>query len=206
MLEHRPGIPREDRADARDTQRREGFGRVRELHPDGPAALAQGRAELELDDPDASRCGPCGGHVDHHEVAAERALVGAVEPALGVPREEFPGEAPLVGLEGVGVVRDGAVGARGVGHAVDGSAKAVLTRDEVSRAINSEVKAGRGTPHGGVYLDIASRMSPEEIKRRLPSMYHQFLELAEVDITKDEMVTVRHKKFPAQSQKELNSF
>ena len=44
-----------------------------------------------------------------------------------------------------------------------------------------------GAPHGGVYLDIASRMTPEEIKRRLPSMYHQFLELAEVDITKDEM-------------------
>jgi succinate dehydrogenase / fumarate reductase flavoprotein subunit len=63
----------------------------------------------------------------------------------------------------------------------------LLPRDEVSRAINAEVKAGRGSPHGGVYLDIASRMTPEEIKKRLPSMYHQFLELAEVDITKDEM-------------------
>ncbi|OBF29204.1 fumarate reductase/succinate dehydrogenase flavoprotein subunit [Mycobacterium sp. ACS4331] len=63
----------------------------------------------------------------------------------------------------------------------------LLPRDEVARAINSEVKAGRGTPHGGVYLDIASRMPAEEIKRRLPSMYHQFIELAEVDITKDEM-------------------
>lgn len=63
----------------------------------------------------------------------------------------------------------------------------LLPRDEVARAINSEVKAGRGTPHGGVYLDIASRMPTEEIKRRLPSMYHQFIELAEVDITKDEM-------------------
>ena len=63
----------------------------------------------------------------------------------------------------------------------------LLPRDEVARAINSEVKAGRGTPHGGVYLDIASRMPAEEIKRRLPSMYHQFMELAEVDITKDEM-------------------
>ncbi len=63
----------------------------------------------------------------------------------------------------------------------------LLPRDEVARAINTEVKAGRGSPHGGVYLDIASRMTPEEIKRRLPSMYHQFLELAEVDITKDEM-------------------
>src|SRR5246500_326277 len=63
----------------------------------------------------------------------------------------------------------------------------LLPRDEVARAINSEVKAGRGTPHGGVYLDIASRLTPAEIKRRLPSMYHQFMELAEVDITKDAM-------------------
>ncbi|MGB5110411.1 MAG: fumarate reductase/succinate dehydrogenase flavoprotein subunit [Mycobacterium sp.] len=63
----------------------------------------------------------------------------------------------------------------------------LLPRDEVARAINEEVKAGRGTPHGGVYLDIASRMPAEEIKRRLPSMYHQFIELAEVDITKDAM-------------------
>ena len=59
----------------------------------------------------------------------------------------------------------------------------LLPRDEVARAINSEVKAGRGTPHGGVYLDIASRRSPEFIKKRLPSMYHQFKELADVDIT-----------------------
>ena len=63
----------------------------------------------------------------------------------------------------------------------------LLPRDEVARAINSEVKAGRGTPHGGVYLDIASRLPAEEIKRRLPSMYHQFMELAEVDITKEAM-------------------
>jgi succinate dehydrogenase / fumarate reductase, flavoprotein subunit len=63
----------------------------------------------------------------------------------------------------------------------------LLPRDEVARAINSEVKAGRGSPHGGVYLDIASRLTPAEIKRRLPSMYHQFMELAEVDITKDPM-------------------
>src|SRR3546814_15121679 len=62
----------------------------------------------------------------------------------------------------------------------------LLPRDEVARAINEEVKAGRGTPHGGVYLDIASRMPAEEIKRRLPSMYHQFLELAEVDIRSEE--------------------
>ena len=63
----------------------------------------------------------------------------------------------------------------------------LLPRDEVARAINSEVKAGRGTPHGGVYLDIASRLTPEQIKRRLPSMYHQFMELAGVDITKEPM-------------------
>src|ERR1700759_2094189 len=63
----------------------------------------------------------------------------------------------------------------------------LLPRDEVARAINSEVKAGRGTPHGGVYLDIASRLTPEEIQRRLPSMYHQFMELAGVDITKEPM-------------------
>jgi succinate dehydrogenase / fumarate reductase flavoprotein subunit len=60
----------------------------------------------------------------------------------------------------------------------------LLPRDEVARAINSEVKAGRGTEAGGVLLDIASRRSAEEIRRRLPSMYHQFKELADVDITK----------------------
>jgi succinate dehydrogenase / fumarate reductase flavoprotein subunit len=63
----------------------------------------------------------------------------------------------------------------------------LLPRDEVTRAIYAEVKAGRGSPHGGVYLDIASRRSAEYIKRRLPSMYHQFLELAGVDITKEPM-------------------
>jgi succinate dehydrogenase / fumarate reductase flavoprotein subunit len=63
----------------------------------------------------------------------------------------------------------------------------LLPRDEVARAINAEVKAGRGSPHGGVYLDIASRRSPEFIRRRLPSMYHQFMELAGVDITKEPM-------------------
>jgi succinate dehydrogenase / fumarate reductase flavoprotein subunit len=59
----------------------------------------------------------------------------------------------------------------------------LLPRDEVARAINSEVKAGRGTKAGGVLLDIASRRSADEIRRRLPSMYHQFKELADVDIT-----------------------
>ncbi|MBF6085990.1 fumarate reductase/succinate dehydrogenase flavoprotein subunit [Nocardia cyriacigeorgica] len=63
----------------------------------------------------------------------------------------------------------------------------LLPRDEVARAINEEVKAGRGTEHGGVYLDIASRMPAEEIVRRLPSMHHQFKELADVDITKEPM-------------------
>jgi succinate dehydrogenase / fumarate reductase flavoprotein subunit len=63
----------------------------------------------------------------------------------------------------------------------------LLPRDEVARAINSEVKEGRGSPHGGVFLDIASRMSAEEIQRRLPSMYHQFKELADVDITAEAM-------------------
>jgi succinate dehydrogenase / fumarate reductase flavoprotein subunit len=63
----------------------------------------------------------------------------------------------------------------------------LLPRDEVARAINSEVKAGRGSPHGGVFLDIASRLTPAEINRRLPSMYHQFMELAGVDITKEPM-------------------
>ena len=63
----------------------------------------------------------------------------------------------------------------------------LLPRDEVARAINSEVKGGRGTEHGGVYLDIASRMPADEIVRRLPSMHHQFLELADVDITKEQM-------------------
>jgi succinate dehydrogenase / fumarate reductase, flavoprotein subunit len=63
----------------------------------------------------------------------------------------------------------------------------LLPRDEVARAINSEIKAGRGSPHGGVLLDIATRRDPDYIKRRLPSMYHQFLQLADVDITKEAM-------------------
>jgi succinate dehydrogenase / fumarate reductase flavoprotein subunit len=63
----------------------------------------------------------------------------------------------------------------------------LLPRDEVARAINSEVKAGRGTEHGGVWLDIATRRSPEYIQKRLPSMYHQFKELADVDITREAM-------------------
>ncbi|MFC9475258.1 fumarate reductase/succinate dehydrogenase flavoprotein subunit [Nocardia sp. NPDC056952] len=63
----------------------------------------------------------------------------------------------------------------------------LLPRDEVARAINEEVKAGRGTEHGGVYLDIASRMPADEIVRRLPSMHHQFKELADVDITAEPM-------------------
>jgi succinate dehydrogenase / fumarate reductase flavoprotein subunit len=63
----------------------------------------------------------------------------------------------------------------------------LLPRDEVARAINAEVKAGRGSPHGGAFLDIASRRPADYIKRRLPSMYHQFKELADVDITREPM-------------------
>ncbi len=63
----------------------------------------------------------------------------------------------------------------------------LLPRDEVARSINAEVKAGRGSPRGGVFLDIASRRPAEEILRKLPSMYHQFKELADVDITKEPM-------------------
>jgi succinate dehydrogenase / fumarate reductase flavoprotein subunit len=63
----------------------------------------------------------------------------------------------------------------------------LLPRDEVARAINSEVKEGRGSEHGGVFLDIASRRDAAEIMRRLPSMHHQFKELADVDITKEPM-------------------
>ncbi len=60
------------------------------------------------------------------------------------------------------------------------------TRDVVARAIYTEVKEGRGTEHGGAFLDI-SHKPPEYVKRKLPSMYHQFLELADVDITKGPM-------------------
>jgi succinate dehydrogenase / fumarate reductase flavoprotein subunit len=64
----------------------------------------------------------------------------------------------------------------------------LLTRDHVARCINREVKEGRGSPHGGVFLDIAwikEKMSdaPEHIKKKLPSMYHQFKQLADLDIT-----------------------
>lgn len=63
----------------------------------------------------------------------------------------------------------------------------LLTRDVVARSIRAEVKAGRGSPHGGAFLDIASRRDPDFIRRKLPSMYHQFKELAEVDITQEPM-------------------
>ena len=63
----------------------------------------------------------------------------------------------------------------------------LLPRDEVARAINSEIKAGRGSPHGGIFLDIASRRDADFIRKRLPSMYHQFKELADVDITAEPM-------------------
>jgi len=71
---------------------------------------------------------------------------------------------------------------RSVGRTPD-----LLPRDEVARAINTEIKEDRGSPHGGVYLDIATRRDSGYITRRLPGMYHQFLELADVDITKEPM-------------------
>jgi succinate dehydrogenase / fumarate reductase flavoprotein subunit len=63
----------------------------------------------------------------------------------------------------------------------------LLTRDVVARAIRAEVKAGRGSPHGGAFLDIASRRPADFIRKKLPSMYHQFKELAEIDITAEPM-------------------
>jgi succinate dehydrogenase / fumarate reductase flavoprotein subunit len=63
----------------------------------------------------------------------------------------------------------------------------LLPRDEVARAINAEVKAGRGSPHGGVFLDVSTRLPAAEILKRLPSMHHQFKELADVDITAEPM-------------------
>src|SRR4051812_50209360 len=63
----------------------------------------------------------------------------------------------------------------------------LLPRDEVARAINTEVKEGRGSPHGGVFLDVSTRMPAAEIVKRLPSMHHQFKELADVDITAEPM-------------------
>lgn len=72
-------------------------------------------------------------------------------------------------------------------HANNRRPPELLPRDEVARSINAEVKAGRGSPHGGVFLDIATRRSAEYIHRRLPSMYHQFKELAGVDITTEAM-------------------
>jgi succinate dehydrogenase / fumarate reductase flavoprotein subunit len=63
----------------------------------------------------------------------------------------------------------------------------LLPRDEVARAINTEVKERRGTEHGGVFLDIATRRTAADIERKLPGMYHQFKQLADVDITKEPM-------------------
>ncbi|WP_337869925.1 fumarate reductase/succinate dehydrogenase flavoprotein subunit [Meiothermus sp.] len=63
----------------------------------------------------------------------------------------------------------------------------LLTRDVVARAIRREVNEGRGSPHGGAFLDIASRRSADYIKKKLPSMYHQFMKLANLDITKEPM-------------------
>jgi succinate dehydrogenase / fumarate reductase flavoprotein subunit len=63
----------------------------------------------------------------------------------------------------------------------------LLTRDVVAKAITKEIAEGRGSPHGGVFLDIASKQNPDFIRKKLPSMYHQFKELAHVDITKTPM-------------------
>jgi succinate dehydrogenase / fumarate reductase flavoprotein subunit len=68
----------------------------------------------------------------------------------------------------------------------------LLTRDHVARCIRREVRDGRGSPHGGVFLDIAwikekMAKAPEHIKKKLPSMYHQFKQLADIDITKEPM-------------------
>src|SRR5215813_7352306 len=63
----------------------------------------------------------------------------------------------------------------------------LLTRDVVARAIAQEVREGRGSPHGGAFLDIASKRKPDEVRRKLPGMWQQFHELADVDITRDPM-------------------
>ncbi|MFM8239090.1 MAG: fumarate reductase/succinate dehydrogenase flavoprotein subunit [Actinomycetota bacterium] len=63
----------------------------------------------------------------------------------------------------------------------------LLPRDEVARSINTEVKAGRGSPHGGVFLDVSKRLPADVIRAKLPSMWHQFKELADVDITEEPM-------------------
>lgn len=72
---------------------------------------------------------------------------------------------------------------------VDGARRPpeLLTRDVVARAIVREVKEGRGSPHGGAFLDIASRRTADDIRKKLPSMYHQFKELGGIDITKEPM-------------------
>ena len=63
----------------------------------------------------------------------------------------------------------------------------LLTRDVVAKAIMKEVKDGRGSPHGGAFLDIANRQDADYIKKKLPSMYHQFKELGDLDITEEPM-------------------
>ena len=63
----------------------------------------------------------------------------------------------------------------------------LLPRDIVARAIYREVKEGRGSPHGGVFLDIATRRSAADIMKKLPAMHHQFKELGDIDITKEPM-------------------
>ena len=72
---------------------------------------------------------------------------------------------------------------RWVNAIVFGKTPELLTRDVVAQAIRKEVYEGRRSPHGDVFLNIASRRSPENIKKKIPSMYHQSKELADVDIT-----------------------
>jgi succinate dehydrogenase flavoprotein subunit len=89
------------------------------------------------------------------------------------------------GVRGEGGVLRNRDGERFMEH-YDHERMELSSRDIVARAINSEVNAGRGSPHGGVFLDITHR-KPEYIKSKLPSMYEQFLKLAKVDITMQPM-------------------
>ena len=100
-----------------------------------------------------------------------------------------PGVAGLLVTEAVrgegGILRNKRLGERFM-EKYDPKRMELSTRDVVARSIYTEVKEGRGTPHGGAYLDV-SHLDSDYVKRKLPSMYDQFLELAGVDITKEPM-------------------